>query len=137
MSESKHPDHAEDIDKLLGELPSGSLDEQAAATRAGHLAALAYDAADAALALAMRHVERGGPVPTDDPTVDTLSDSLVALEDAVRTYARSTMRSDGWEIAFAAVALKLGGSAAEWITGHVARIRALRQERVAALLAEN
>ena len=127
MVTEKHP--AEEIAELLGDpLPPDWRDELAVQARADHLAALASVAAEAGWALILRGAELDARVPSDDPTVDALGAAATDLDLGLRRYSHDTQKGNGWEIAYTAVALKLGAAGADWIMAGIERLRELERE---------
>jgi hypothetical protein len=134
-SDDRHP--AEEIAELLGDpLPRDWRDPLAIEARAEHLAALAYTAADAWLALITHHANNPGRVHPDDAPVDAMAGAILELEQGLRNYTRKTQRGDGAAIVYTAVSLRLGSVGAEWIRSSIDRLRGRRLQRVAAIAAE-
>jgi hypothetical protein len=133
MVNEKHP--AEEIAELLGDpLPADWRDQLAVEARADHLAALASAAAEAGWALILRGAEVG-KVPPEDEAVDALVDAALELEKGLRRYTHDTQRGDGNEIAYTAIALRLGAVGGDWIMAGIGRIRGAMWERAQAVYA--
>ena len=128
----KHP--AEDIAEMLGDpLPTDWRDPLATEARAQHLAALADEASDAALALVLYYSEHGSAPPIDDPMVDVFADAVFELDSGSRRYTHDTQNGNAADIIYTAVALKLGSEGADWISASLERVREHWRQRTSAI----
>jgi hypothetical protein len=123
----KHP--AEIIAEMLGDpLPPDWQDPLAVQVRQDRLAALAYEAAEAAveLLLCVRQSER---VSVDDAPVDAFVSTVLDLEKGWRRYVHDTQRSDAAEIIYGGLEFWAGSMIATRIEGTIEWVREPRREK--------